>query len=188
MAELEISDDVTLKVFFEELMPAGYAAGREEGITPPADLRVQYHIAGDGGGSWNVHMAGERITIEEGEQESDLTVSMSIGDFLDALHSRNGADLALVVPQGKPGRPDTSARAKELKGTVALELSRDGEPFRIQTSFGGAAQPRATLKAKIEDYVAIQQGSINGQEAFMTGKVRIEGDMAFVMQVSVLTA
>jgi hypothetical protein len=184
----EIPEGVTAKQFFEELMPAGYEVQRAEGIAPPAELSIQYHIAGDGGGSWHVHMAGEKMTVTAGEQESNLTIRLSIGDFLDALYGRNGADLALVVPQSRPGRPDTSARAKDLTGTIELELERDGEPFRTETTFGGSDQPRTTLKAKIEDYVAIQQGKMNGQEAFMTGKVRIEGDMAFMMQVSMLTA
>jgi putative sterol carrier protein len=30
----------------------------------------------------------------------------------------------------------------------------------------------------------MQQGKLNGQEAFMTGRLRIEGDMALMMQVA----
>jgi putative sterol carrier protein len=44
------------------------------------------------------------------------------------------------------------------------------------------------MKAKIGDYIAIGQGKLNGQEAFMTGRVRVEGDMAFMMQIAALTA
>jgi len=41
---------------------------------------------------------------------------------------------------------------------------------------------------KLADFVAMQEGRLNGQEAFMTGRLRIEGDMAFMMQVAALTA
>jgi putative sterol carrier protein len=180
--------DVTPQQFFEELMPAGYRAQREAGIALPADLTVQYHLEGDGGGCWHVRMAGEEITIVAGEADADLLVRLSVEDWADAVHGRNGADLVLVVPQGRPGRPDASGRAKMLKGTVEIELTREGEPFRARTTFGGADQPRTILRSKIADYVAIQQGRLNGQEAFMTGKVRIEGDMAFMMQVAMLQA
>ena len=39
----------------------------------------------------------------------------------------------------------------------------------------------------IENSVAIQQGKLNGQEAFMTGRVRVEGDLGFLMQVVQIT-
>jgi len=189
MAETpEIPADVTPALFFRDLMPAGYAAQKESGIALPKDLRIQYRLEGDGGGVWHVHMAGESITVSEGESEANLMVCLAVSDWEDAVLGRNGADLVLIVPQAKPGRPDTSERAKMLKGTVDIELAREGDPFRARTTFGGADQPRTLLKAKIEDYVAIQQGRINGQEAFMTGKVRIEGDMAFMMQVAMLQA
>jgi putative sterol carrier protein len=34
----------------------------------------------------------------------------------------------------------------------------------------------------------MQEGRLNGQEAFMTGKMRIEGDLAFLMQIAALNA
>jgi len=184
----ETSAELTPTQFFEELMPAGYRSQQEAGIALPSDLKVQYHLEGDGGGSWHVHMAGADITVATGEADADLTVRISVRDWADAVHGRNGADLVLIVPQGRPGRPDSSGRAKMLKGTVEIELAREGEPFRAQTTFGGAEQPRTILKSKIDDYVAIQLGKMNGQEAFMTGKVRIEGDMAFMMQIAMLQA
>ncbi len=184
----EIPADVTPQQFFEDLMPAGYQMQQEAGIALPKDLRIQYHLEGDGGGSWHVHMAGPEIAVHTGENEANLTVRLSVADWADAVHGRRGADLVLIGPRGRPGRPDGSERAKMLKGTVEIELAREGEPFRARTTFGGADQPRTILKSKIEDYVAIQQGRINGQEAFMTGKVRIEGDMAFMMQVAMLQA
>lgn len=188
MAEqIAVPADVTPSQFFEELMPAGYQAQRESGMPVPSDLRIQYDLHGDEGGVWHVHMAGADITVRPHEGEADLIVRLSVDDWADAVHGRNGADLVLIVPQARPGRPDASSRVKQLKGTIDLELSREGDPFRAQTTFGGAEQPRTTLKARIEDYVAIQQGRLNGQEAFMTGKVRIEGDMAFMMQVAMLT-
>jgi putative sterol carrier protein len=184
----ETPADVTPAQFFEELMPAGYRTQTEEGVARPSDLSILYHLTGDGGGSWHVRMEGPEITVTRDETEADLTVRLSVTDWADAVHGRNGADLSLIVPQGRPDRPDTSARVKQLRGTIEVELSRDGEPFRAETTFGGAEEPRTTLRAKIEDYVAVQQGKLNGQEAFMTGRIRIEGDMAFMMQVSMLTA
>lgn len=184
----EIPAEVTPAQFFEELMPAGFEAQKEAGAPLPKDLQIQYHLEGEGGGSWHVRMAGGEIVVTEGENDAHLAIRLAVDDWADAVHGRNGADLVLVVPQGRPGRPDTSERVKMLKGTVEIELAREGEPFRARTTFGGAEQPRTILRAKIGDYVAVQQGRMNGQEAFMTGKIRIEGDMAFMMQVAMLQA
>jgi putative sterol carrier protein len=32
----------------------------------------------------------------------------------------------------------------------------------------------------------MQSGKLNGQEAFMTGKIKVEGDMGFLMQIATL--
>ena len=94
----------------------------------------------------------------------------------------------LIIPQQKPGRPDNTPRVKQLKGTMALELSRDGDPFKPEVCFNGSATPRTIMKVKLADYVDMQTGKLNGQEAFMTGKLKVEGDLAFLMQIAALTA
>jgi len=38
----------------------------------------------------------------------------------------------------------------------------------------------------IADYVAMQDGSQNGQMLFMQGKIKVEGDMGFLMQIASL--
>src|SRR5262249_37753632 len=69
------------------------------------------------------------------------------------------------------------------------ELAREGaDPFKLEMTFNGAAAPRTVLKMKLADFVAMQEGRLNGQEAFMTGRLRIEGDTAFMMQGAALTA
>jgi hypothetical protein len=107
----------------------------------------------------------------------------------DAVLGRRGAALSLIVPPNRPGRPDNSARAKQLKGTLALDLAREGdEPVRMEMSFNDAPAPRTVIKMKLGDYVAMQEGRLNGQEAFMTGKLQIQGDMGFLMQIAALNA
>ncbi len=190
MAEQQAApESVTPDQFFEQLLPAGFAAQRESGATVPQDFTMQYHITGEGGGDWHVTIKDGALTTKKGTDEAVLTFTLSIDDFLDAILSRNGAAPAILLPASRPGRPDNSGRAKMLKGTIAQELSREsGEPFKLEMTFNGAATPRTVLKIKLADFVAMQEGKLNGQEAFMTGRLRIEGDMAFMMQVAALTA
>jgi len=182
-------ENVTPEQFFEQLLPAGFAAQKETGAAVPQDFNMQYHITGSGGGDWHVTIKDGVLTSKKGTEPAVLTFTLSIDDFLDAILSRNGAAPALLLPASRPGRPDNSGRAKMLKGAISQELAREsGDPFKLEMKFNGADAPRTVLKMKLADFVAMQEGRLNGQEAFMTGKLRIEGDMAFMMQVAALTA
>jgi putative sterol carrier protein len=128
------------------------------------------------------------MTARKGDGDAAVTTTVSIDDWRDAVLNRNGASLVVLIPQQRPGRPDNTPRVKILKGTMALELSRDGDPFKVEVCFNGAAAPRTVMRVKLADYVDIQIGKLNGQEAFMTGKLKVEGDLAFMMQIAALTA
>ena len=100
---------------------------------------------------------------------------------------RNGAALGLILPQNRPGRPDNSGRAKALKGTMALELSRpERRSVQGRDVLQQRAAPRTMLRMTLADYLDMQDGSQNGQQLFMQGRIRVEGDMAFLMQMASL--
>jgi putative sterol carrier protein len=45
------------------------------------------------------------------------------------------------------------------------------------------------LKISLDDFIAMTQGELDGTTAFMTGKLKIEGDMGIAMKLqSVLSA
>jgi hypothetical protein len=187
----QVSEDVTPEQFFEQLLPMGFQAqsGSTEAGAVPREFALQYHVTGAGGGDWQVQIADGKMTAKKGSGDAVLTFTVSIDDWRDAVLARDGANLSLLLPQQRPGRPDNSARVKTIKGTVVQELSREGkDPFKVEMMFNNGASPRTTVKMKIADFVAMQEGKLNGQEAFMTGRLRIEGDMAFMMQVAALTA
>jgi hypothetical protein len=184
-----VTDDVTPEQFFEQLLPSGFQAQREAGGAVPQDFTMQYVLTGNGGGEWAVTIKDGQMSTQKGRHDAVITFTLSIDDWRDAVLGRNGATLALLLPQNRPGRPDNSGRVKQMKGTVAQELSREsGDPFKVEMSFNSAATPRTVLKMKLADFIAMQEGKLNGQEAFMTGRLRIEGDMAFMMQIAALTA
>ena len=188
MAEpLQVPETVSPTEFFETLLPQGFAAQASAGNTPQ-DFTIQFCVAGAGGGAWHAAIANGTMSVQSGQRDANLRVTLSVDDWRDAVLGRNGATLALLLPQNRPGRPDNSGRAKALKGTMALELSRpDREPFRLELCFNDSAAPKTTLRAALSDYVAIQEGTLNGQQLFMQGRIRIEGDMALLMQVASLT-
>lgn len=183
----ELSDQVTAEQFFEQLLPTGFAAQASSAAAAPQDFTIQFHVDGDGGGAWHAAISGGAMQVTRDSREANITVSLAVEDLLDAVLGRNGAALAVILPQQRPGRPDNSGRAKALKGTMALELSRpERDPFKVELSFNNSAAPRTTLRMTLADYLGMQDGSQNGQQLFMQGRVRVEGDMAFLMQIASL--
>ncbi len=182
-----IAENVTPEQFFEQLLPMGFAQQAQEGGSAPPDFTMQYHVTGAGGGDWQVTIRDAKMTASKGTGEANLTVTIGIDDWRDAVVGRNGATLSMILPQSRPGRPDNSSRAKQLKGTMGLELARDaGNPFAVDLCFNNAATPRTVIKMKIDEYADMQSGKLNGQQAFMNGKLKVEGDMGFLMQIAAL--
>jgi hypothetical protein len=184
-----LPEDVTPEQFFEQLMPMGFSAQTQSGGATPQDFTLGYHLTGSGGGDWVVSIAGGQMTTKRGSGDANLGFTLSVDDWRDAVLGRNGATLAVILPQSRPGRPDNSGRAKQIKGTMALELARDGkDPLKVEMCFNNAATPRTVMQMKLADYIAMGEGRLNGQEAFMTGKMKIQGDMGFLMQIAALNA
>jgi putative sterol carrier protein len=181
-----VPQDVTPDQFFEQFMPLGFQQQVAEGTTP-GNITIQYTLTGDGGGSWLIEIADGKMNARKGTGEASIAYTVSTAQWREAMAGQHGSSPALIVPPQRPGRPDQSGRAKTLKGTMALELARDGaDPFKVETTFGGAAAPRTVMKLRQQDYLDMQTGKLNGQEAFMTGKMKIEGDMGFLMQIAAL--
>ncbi len=54
---------------------------------------------------------------------------------------------------------------------------------KCAVSSGTAPAPNATVSAAAADYLAIARGEMNPMTAFMTGKIRVTGDMGLMMKV-----
>lgn len=183
-----MADEITPAQFFETLVPEGFAAEAPENI-PQDDASLQYILTGDGGGDWTIKIAGGKMTVTRGKSDALVTYTVAAKDAADAINGRNGAAPTLLIPPRRPGKPGAGAAVKALRGTMALNLSRpSGDPFKLEMCFNGAATPRTTMTIAMADYIAMGEGKLNGQEAFMTGKLRVEGDMGFMMQVGMATA
>lgn len=48
---------------------------------------------------------------------------------------------------------------------------------------GGVAEPSVTISLSDEDWMAIREGKLNSQMAFMQGRLKIKGDMNLAMKL-----
>ncbi len=69
-----------------------------------------------------------------------------------------------------------------LKGVMTAILSNDdGSDYTIKASFNEAYSPEATFKMKTSDSASLMRKESNPVNLFMSGAMKIEGDMAFAM-------
>lgn len=53
----------------------------------------------------------------------------------------------------------------------------------LNISEGPAEKPSIELTMSEEDFIALTKGELNGQQAFLTGKLKIKGDMTLAMKL-----
>lgn len=80
-------------------------------------------------------------------------------------------------------------KAGDLEAAVGYQIDDLGYTLFIRRGnclvFPRLMKPCDTLlKAKAEDFVAMSTGTLNAQEAFMTGKIQIEGDPLLMQKVA----
>lgn len=84
--------------------------------------------------------------------------------------------------------------AKGLNAVYQFDLSGEGggkwhviiNNDTCQVKEGPAASPSITISMTAQDYLDMLSGKLNGQMAFMTGKLRIAGDMGLALRMQSL--
>jgi putative sterol carrier protein len=85
-------------------------------------------------------------------------------------------------------------KAKDLNATVQFDLSGEGGDQyyvqiangQIKTEKGTADSPTATIHMAADDYKKMVAGDLNPVTAFMTQKIKVEGDLNTVMKFQTL--
>ena len=91
------------------------------------------------------------------------------------------------------GMPETFLKDKAtgLDAVIQFDITGDGGGMwhalitngELAVVEGRHASPRLTLSASAKDYVDISTGKLNGQLAFMTGRLTAKGDLALAMKM-----
>jgi len=176
------------EIYFTQTVPAQYAAVLANAPSKVADqptLSAIYEITGAGGGIYALRVAGTQIEALPSAQlaNPDMRVIMSYDDWRSLAES-DATDLLVDYIRRRK-----VAVVQGLKGTVRLELMRaDGSIWQSTTIFGAQAEPAVTLRMTNQDYRAMLSGELNGQMAFMTGKLKFEGSLPLLMQVGALSS
>jgi len=57
---------------------------------------------------------------------------------------------------------------------------------QAESGEGAADNPNMTLKSTADDWVAVYNGELNAMNAFMNGKLKIQGDMGLAMKLQAM--
>jgi len=90
-------------------------------------------------------------------------------------------------------RPD---KAEGVDATIQFDLAGDNgglywikiENGTATSGEGQAENPRMTLKATADDYFDVVTGKSNAMQAFMSGKIKVQGDMSLAMKMTSMFA
>ena len=85
-------------------------------------------------------------------------------------------------------------KAAGIEAVILFDLSgENGGRFWLKIANGAAeagegdqASPQMTVRASADDWAAVVTGQLNPMQAFMTGKLKIQGDMGLAMKMQTL--
>ena len=189
---MDIKDDVTVQEYFEEYVPKIFeeqvAAAGLSGMDG-TEMALQFNITDGETRTYSLVVKDAKaFEVVAGPAESPLvTIEMSEDVWRQAVTGKleGATEMFTDVSRMSRGRFDL---IKDTKGTLVMDLSRpDGPNADITVSFNGAESPRAVFHCSLETWVKLNRGEIAGPTAFMSGQLKIEGDMGFAMMLGSLT-
>jgi putative sterol carrier protein len=97
--------------------------------------------------------------------------------------------------QAMPGKL-IKEKAAGITAIYQFDLSGEGggkwfaevKDCRCTVSEGEHPQPSITITMTAQNYLAMAAGKLNGQVAFMTGKLKLKGDMGLAVKMNTIFA
>jgi hypothetical protein len=191
--------------FLEDWLPRAYAEAEVPGEVKAVELELGVLLEGAGGGEWLFQMVEGVLTVRAGSREdAAFTLVQSVADWRGALWEGRGGAIgrgaaavfrpeALASGGGGPGgllaapSPAALAGMRALDGFLRMVVSgAAGGDWGVGFRLGPGAIPEqatTTVTIAAADAEAMERGELNPLEAFMAGRIQVEGDIALLMQM-----
>jgi hypothetical protein len=116
-----------------------------------------------------------KIKVHPGGLENPM-VSVTIPEALMRHVTRQVAGLT--------GRKQYDG-VNQVKGSLDVEMAMPGDwVLPLNLTFNGASEPKAAIRGPAEVLAGVMTGQLNGPQTFMEGKMKMDGDMMFLMNLS----
>ena len=189
MAEIRVSEDITVEDFFEKHVPRQFAeavSGTDLSFLGDRGFTLQFRV-GEKVYCVRVDAAQGMDVVSGGVEKPLLEIALSEEDWRDAVTGKIEGVLDTFTD---PAQIEDAARYERLlatKGTMHLKLTKgDGSIMPVTMAFNGEASPAVTITLDLPNWVAMQRKEVNGTTLFMSGKMQTQGDMMFLMSLQTL--
>jgi len=123
---------------------------------------------------------GTTVEFKAGEIEKPMLKLKMTKDELDKMIKTENLDMILGMQNGLNKAKYNALNS--LKGSfLAAVTDADGYVFNIDATLNNAEQPRSIFRMSAADSSALMRKDTNPVNLFMSGAMKIEGDMAFAM-------
>jgi hypothetical protein len=178
-------------VLAEQEQVAAAAARALEGMRA-VEASIGFEVRGAGGGTWFVDIERGRCrAVERPAHPAFLQIAIDRAHFEPLWREAGDNVLGFLGGVSGMGAPIklTRARVEQLAavaGTLGFELVGEGG-FRLLAGLGGTAPveaPQTTIRVDAQAYRELRSGALAPQDAFLAGKIAVEGDMQLAMQLA----
>jgi putative sterol carrier protein len=186
---MEISENISVKEYFEEVVPkmaeeqmAGVATAGMEGTV----FTVEFDVKGAETSVYGITVKdAKELSVTEGALDSPMIkVEVDEDTWRKAVTGKMEGAMDMFTDIGQSANRKRYDALNSTKGSMNVELGLpDGSTSVLKIQFGGATSPEVTFKVGLEDWALMQKGELAGPTAFMSGKLKIEGDMPFAMSL-----
>ncbi|MFN7954366.1 MAG: SCP2 sterol-binding domain-containing protein [bacterium] len=189
---LTIPDDPD--AFFREFFPARYAEDPHRYGTADTPGAAVFHVAG--AGAWSVRIARSRLAVERGTPaDARIQIHVSRDDFHAVFVHRTREELARDGRLSELSRnafvplfvtPKRLAIVERARGNLAFDLEHAGARRRLTIAPRPPleADPRATIRMSLDDFLHVLAGQKNPKVLFLTGRLKVKGDLGYALHMS----
>jgi hypothetical protein len=197
------------KQFLEEWLPKAFAEADVPEEARNSNVQVGICLQGDGGGEWVFEVKDGTLGVEATPRaDCAFTLVQTVEDWRGALwEGRGGAigrqSVALFKPgsqpaapagpgQMSPGPPSGAAleEMRKLDGVIRMQVTgAEGGDWAVAFKLGPGPIPdeaTTTISIAAEDAAAMESGELDPMQAFMGGKLQVQGDMTLMMQMQAI--
>lgn len=183
----EVPKDTSIKTLLAEIMPAMTQDVLKEKNSKAELDGTEISMVVEVGSSIYSYLLlnGEEVKTAESDVDGAMLRMKISEDDLKKMIETGNLDMILGVQQDL-------TRAKynaisSLRGSFIAEVTNDdGSVVSIEAILNGALEPKSIFKMSAADTTALMNKETNPVNLFMSGAMKIEGDMGFAMSTQPL--
>lgn len=178
--------------FFTEVVPKVFADVVEDLVESPGWLAFEVLDSGE----WSFNVSDSTLHVFDGIHEETLirvTIDISDWEHLSGrLINTDTHDMAGFAERAARmfASPQATAVLSSTTGTAKFVMTSDSGDHWMAITFGGVEpsidEPRVGLTMPDDVGELLLSGKANPQELFMSGKMRVTGDMMLLLQLAPL--